>query len=136
MEQDSGKAAGEFQTSVRLKPVQTEAYYQLGQMAMDDGRGDEAARLFGVVVARMPQHGGAVAGLGILRYRARDYTAARTYLTQAVSFSPAYQPAHYFLGLTEARLGDKAASAAELATALRLTEAQQGRGKPVPAAER
>ncbi len=131
MQQQTAKAAAEFETSVRLKPVQTESYYQLGQMSLEAGDDVAARTNFARTLERLPTHGGALTGMGMLLYRTKAYADARGYLVKAVAAAPDYQPAHYYLGLTDGKLGDKAESDRELAVALRLAEAQQGKGKAV-----
>ena len=79
----------------------------------------------------MPDHGGALTGMGILNYRLKNFALAQQYLQRAATAAPAYQPAHYYLGLTDARLGEKEASQQELAVARKLTTEQQEKGKPV-----
>ena len=133
MEQRLEEARAEFERSIVLQPVQTESYYQLGQMDLDAHRDAEAAANFEKTLGRDPHHGGALTGMGIVAYRAKEFEAARGRLTAAVASAPEYQPAHYYLGLTLARVGDKAASHRELAIATQLAEAQQGVVRP-PAA--
>jgi tetratricopeptide (TPR) repeat protein len=123
-------ARAEFERSIALQPVQTESYYQLGEMALDAGHDDEATRMFAKTLSRMPTHGGALTGVGILAFRAKNYAAARDSLTKAVAAAPDYQPAHYYLGLSLRRLGDKEGSARELKIAVDLAAKQQGKGKP------
>jgi tetratricopeptide (TPR) repeat protein len=118
------------QLQIALQPVQTESYYQLGEMALDAGHDDEATRMFAKTLSRMPTHGGALTGVGILAFRAKNYAAARDSLTKAVAAAPDYQPAHYYLGLSLRRLGDKEGSARELKIAVDLAAKQQGKGKP------
>ncbi len=130
MQQKIEDARREFARSVELKPVQTEAYYQLGQIALDAGDDAQASAMFGKVVERMPDHGGALTGLGTLYYRQKKYALAQQYLVHACAAAPAYQPAHYYLGLTDARLGQKDASQQELALALKLTNEQQSKSQP------
>lgn len=131
MQQQTEKAAAEFHQSIALLPVQTESYYQLGQMALDAHRDAEAKAMFTKTLERMPTHGGALTGMGILAYRAKDYSAALRSLTSAKTSSPEYQPVHYYLGLTLARLGLKEASQQELDKAAALTAAQQDKSRPV-----
>ena len=131
MQQRSDEAAAEFRRSIELKPVQTESYYQLGQMALDAHRDTEAAAQFEKTLGRMPTHGGALTGMGILAFRAKDFPHAQDYLRRAVGASPDYQPAHYYLGLTEARLGNKTAAEQELKIATDLAAKQQGKGQPM-----
>jgi len=124
MQQHLEDARTEFNRSIELQPLQTESYYQIGQMDLDAHADADAAVLFEKALGRNPRHGGALTGMGILAYRAKQYTSARGRLTAAVESSPGYQPAHYYLGLTLARLGEKAASDHELALATQLTETQ------------
>ena len=130
MQLRTADARAEFECSIALQPVQTESYYQLGQMALEAGHDDEAARMFAKALSRMPTHGGALTGVGILAFRAKNYAAARDSLTKAVAAAPDYQPAHYYLGLSLRRLGDKEGSARELKIAVDLAAKQQGKGKP------
>ena len=125
------EARTEFNRSIALQPIQTESYYQLGEMALDSGDREEAQRMFAKTLQRMPAHGGALTGTGILAYRAKQYEAARDSLKAAVASSPDYQTAHYYLGLTLGRLGDKAGSERELREATDLALTQQGKGQPV-----
>ena len=131
MQMRRDEAAAEFHRSIELQPLQTESYYQLGQMALDDHRDEEAAPLFRQTLSRAPKHGGALTGLGILDFRAKRYEDARKSLESAVAASPEYQPAHFYLGLTLGRTGDKDGSGRELAMAAELAAKQQDRSKPV-----
>lgn len=134
-QQRDPEAEQALRRSITIQPVQTESYYELGAIALDAQRDAEAKELFEKTLSRDPRHGGALTGMGEISYRARDFAAARKELTAAVVNSPDYQPAHYYLGLTLARLGEKDASAAELARATELGREQQGRGKPVDAGQ-
>ena len=117
---------------IALQPVQTESYYQLGQIALDEHRDADADGLFQRTLARSATHGGALTGEGELAYRRKDYAQAKVYLKRAVEAAPEYQPAHYYLGLTLNRLGDAAESARELKVAEALTAKQQGKSQPLP----
>lgn len=130
-QQRTEDAAGEFRRSLELQPVQTESYYQLGQMALDAHRDEEARAMFQKTLSRLPMHGGAQTGLGVLDFRARQFESARGVLSQAITSAPDYEPAHYYLGLTLARLGDKAASKRELGIAAQLAKSQQDKGDPI-----
>jgi tetratricopeptide (TPR) repeat protein len=114
------EAKTELERSIALQPVQTESYYELGQIALDGQHDAEAKPLFLKALARNPNHGGALAGMGILAYRAKDYVGAERYLAQAVVNAATYQPAHYYYGLTLARLGKKEQSERELKIAISL----------------
>jgi tetratricopeptide (TPR) repeat protein len=56
------KARAEFQHSIELQPVQTEADYQLGDIALGQGDFDNAIAFFDKTLARDPKHGDALAG--------------------------------------------------------------------------
>ncbi len=130
MEQRLEEARTEFQTSIELQPAQSESYYQLGQMDLDAHRDAESRLLFEKTLKRDAHHGGALTGMGIVSYRAKEFAIARDQLMAAVQSSPDYQPAHYYLGLTLARLGDKEASDRELTLATQLAAAQQAPARP------
>jgi Tfp pilus assembly protein PilF len=64
--------------------------------------------------------------MGIIAFRSKDYVQAEQYLAGAEKTAPGYQPAHYYRGLTLARLGQKDESQRELQTAAELDRKQQG----------
>lgn len=125
MEQRIPEARVAFARSIELQPMQTESYYQLGQIATDLGQEAEAKPLLMRALARDPKHGGALTCMGILAYRSKAYDEARKWLSAAVQSSPDYQPAHYYYGLKLNRLGEKEPSKVQLAEATRLAAAQQ-----------
>lgn len=131
LEERSEEATAEFNRSIALQPVQTEAYFQRGQMALDAGRDDEARNFFSKTLSRMPTHGGALTGKGILDYRRKEYASARKVLEAATASSPDFATAHYYLGLTLGRMGDKEGSRRELGIATELTTKQQDKSQPV-----
>ena len=125
-EQRSAEASAEFKRSIQLQPVQTESYYELGQLELEVQHDAQAAPLFEKVLARDANHGGALTGMGIIAFRSKDYSQAEQYLARAEKAAPDYQPAHYYRGLTLARLGRKDESQSELQTAAALDRKQQG----------
>ena len=129
MAQRNQEAVVELERCIELQPVQTEAYYELGQIMLEEGRDDEARSRFERVLARSSTHGGALTGMGILAYRAKDYTAAERYLNQAEANAYTYQPAHYYYGLPLARLGKQEESRHELALATEMAEGQHAAPK-------
>ncbi len=116
------KARQEFQQSIRLQPEQTEAWYQLGDIALKQNQYNEALADFGRTLARNSRHGGALTGAGEACFHLRQYDQALDYLNRAVAAAPDYQPGHYYLGLTLARLGRRDLSQRELATAAKLAD--------------
>ena len=123
MEQRVQEARTEFHRSIELQPVQTECYYQLGQLDLDAQHDADAEPLFRKVLARNPAHGGALAGMGVIAFRAKDYAAAEQYLGKAEKASPDYVPARYYRGLALARMGRKDAADVELHLAAQLGQA-------------
>ena len=124
MGQRSAEAEREFETSIQLRPQQTESYYQLGVIELDNGRFAQALSYFAKVLSGNPAHGGALTGAGQAEYRQKQYQLAASYLKQAVADAPDYQPAHYYYGLTLARLGQTEESRRELAVAGKLADEQ------------
>ncbi len=76
------------------------------------------------VLARAPEHGGALTGLGTVYYRKHMYSEAEPVLAHAVQVAPQYSTAHYYHGLTLARLGRTEESKTELARAAELAPQQ------------
>ncbi len=120
----------ELRRSIELQPVQTESYYELGQIELDVHNDAVAAPLFQKVLERDPNHGGALAGLGIIAYRKKDYLTAEGYLKHAAASAPNYRVARYYYGITLMRLGkkDEAAPELEAATLLARQENTTERG--------
>ncbi len=132
VELNTADAKSEFETSIRLRPTQSESFYQLGVLAANARSDSEAESLFHQTLSRNPRHVGALTGMGQIAYGRKLYPTANTFLSQAIAVDPSYQPAHYYLGLTLARLGQAAASAHELERAAELTQQQQSRAAPKP----
>jgi len=134
-QQRSAEAKAEFERSIQLQPVQTESYYELGQLELEVQHDAQAAPFFEKVLARDANHGGALTGMGIIAFRSKNYAQAEQYLARAEKAAPDYQPAHYYRGLTVARLGQKDESQRELQTATALDRKQQGPPDAVNAPE-
>jgi len=116
------QARAEFQRSIELRPLQTEAYYQLGDVELQQGDYTDALANFSKTLERNPRHGGALAGTGIAYFKQKQFDKAEEALEKAVNAAPDYQPGHYYLGLTLARLGKKEESERELALATKLAD--------------
>jgi tetratricopeptide (TPR) repeat protein len=116
------KAEKEFQQSLRIQPKQVETYYELGQLSLQQDRYEAAMANFTKALERDPHHGGALVGLGTACFKTKQYDLAKKWLQKAIAVAPDYQPGHYYLGLTLARLGDSADSRQELDLAATLAE--------------
>lgn len=116
------QARAEFQKSLVLQPLQTESQFQLGQI--DLGHNQQAINEYARTLAGDPRHGGALAGNGIALFRLRQYAQAAIWLRKATAAARTYQPAHYYIGLSLARLGQTAAAQAELAQSARMAQVQ------------
>jgi tetratricopeptide (TPR) repeat protein len=124
------EAQVELRRSVELQPLQTESYYELGDIELQRHKDDAAAALFSKVLGRSPKHGGGLTGLGIIAYRAKDYSKAENYLKSAVLYAQKYPAAHYYYGLVLAKTGRAAEAQAELdrAKSAEEQEKQEQRG--------
>jgi tetratricopeptide (TPR) repeat protein len=116
------EARVEFERCIALQPTQTEGYYELGDVELQTGNFAEALANFDKTLARNGRHGGALVGSGIAYFKQKQYAQALPFLERAVAAEPTYQPGHYYLGLTLARLGNDVDSKRELAVATQLAE--------------
>lgn len=117
--EQSQPARAEFEKSIALAPVQTESYFRLGLIELESNDIDSAARNFRHLLERDPKHAGALAALGQVEFRQKNYSGA-VEVQRAIANNDRLREAHYYLGLTYARLGKKQESERELATATRL----------------
>jgi tetratricopeptide (TPR) repeat protein len=124
-------ARTEYEKSIQLKPDQTESHFQLGQMDVDAGDLKSAADRFDRVLNQDPRHAGALAGAGRVAFHNKNYARASEFLRRAVKTAPALREAHYYLGLTYARLGQKEDSERELQTAAQLEKEDLERHRTV-----
>jgi tetratricopeptide (TPR) repeat protein len=116
-QQRSADARTEFERSIALQSQQTESYFQLGVMELEAGNLAAAEEEFARVLTRAPQHAGALTGIGRVRFQEKKYSEAGTLLGKAIASNPRLREAHYYLGLTDSRLGRKEESEKELAIA-------------------
>jgi tetratricopeptide (TPR) repeat protein len=122
------KAKVEFERSIELQPRQTEAYFQLGDIEVEQKNYQDAITNFSKTLLGNPKHGGALTGTGIAYYRQKQYDKAERFLEEATHAAPEYQPGHYYLGLTLARLGKEEESQHELTIATGLAEKDNKKG--------
>jgi tetratricopeptide (TPR) repeat protein len=120
-EQRLKDAQAAFEKSLELEPNQTESQFQLGEIDLQSGDTAAAARRYQAVLGRNPDHAGALAGLGMIAYRVRDFSTAVERLAKAVQLAPSYQKAHYFYALTLAKLGRKDEASREFAESEKLS---------------
>jgi tetratricopeptide (TPR) repeat protein len=118
--QRSADSRSEYEKSIQLEPAQTESYFQLGVMDLEGGDLTSAQKRFTRVLDQDPHHAGALTGAGRVAFQQREYAKAAEFLQSAVAASSSMREAHYYLGLTYARLGRKEDSDKELETASQL----------------
>ncbi len=126
------EARREFELSARLQPVQTEAYFELGKLDLSQSNLDLAAEQFKRVLERDPKHAGALLGMGQVDFQRKDYADASALLEQAIAAEPSLRQAHYYLGLTYARLGRTDDSKRELALASKLEHEELEKQRAFP----
>jgi len=72
------------------------------------------------VLDRDPLHAGAMSGLGRIEFEQKQYTQAAELLNRAIVSEGSLQEAHYYLGLTYGRMGQKTESEREFQRATQL----------------
>jgi tetratricopeptide (TPR) repeat protein len=129
--QRSADARSQFEKSIEIQPMQTESYFQIGRIDLEAGNLPEAEAQFTRVLKRDPHHAGALAGMGRLRFQQKDYADAIDQLGKAIAADGSLREAHYYLGMTYARMGRKEDSEKEqeLATQLEHEEVEQHRNQ-------
>jgi tetratricopeptide (TPR) repeat protein len=130
MELKVDEARVELNRSIELEPRQSASYYELGEMALEQEQDEVAMSEFQKVLSLAPNHGGALTGIGILLFRAKNYSAAEQYLKNAILNAPEYSTAHHYYALTLTRLGrtEEAKNEAALATKLDEEQTKTSRG--------
>jgi tetratricopeptide (TPR) repeat protein len=118
--QKPAEARSEFERSIELQPAQTESYFQIGRIDLEANELRAAEQQFSRVLKRDSHHAGALAGMGRLRFQQKDYPQAAAFLQKAVAADASLREAHYYLGMTYARLNRKEESDKEQEMASRL----------------
>jgi tetratricopeptide (TPR) repeat protein len=118
--QRSADARSQFEKSIEIQPAQTESYFQIGRIDLEAGNLSAAEAQFARVLKRDPHHAGALAGMGRLRFQQKDYAEAIDQLQKAIAADVSLREAHYYLGMTYARMGRKEDSEKEQEIATRL----------------
>jgi tetratricopeptide (TPR) repeat protein len=123
------EAREQFDRSIMLAPEQTESYFRLGLIELNVKDLDEAATNFRQVLNRDSKHAGALSALGRVAFEQKRYSEAIELLQRAMAIDDSLREAHYYLGLTFARVGRKeeADSQLQIATRLEHDEAQHRR---------
>lgn len=129
--QHSQEARSEYAKSIAITPVQTESYFRLGLLDLDSKDLDSAAKNFHQVLDRDPKHAGALAALGCVELEKKQFEEAADLLQRAISSDDSLREAHYYLGLTYARMGRKAESDQQLEIATQLEHDETERQKVV-----
>jgi Flp pilus assembly protein TadD len=118
------EARTQFEKSIALAPTQAEAYFRLGLLELDSKDLESAANNFHYVLDRDPKHSGALAASGRVQFEQRHYAEAADLLQRAIANDESLREAHYYLGLTYARMGHKSESDQELQRASQLDHRQ------------
>ncbi len=125
----SEEARAQFERSIALAPAQSESYYRLGLLDLDAGDYEAAARNLHKALEFKPNDAGTLTALGRVEFEQKHYPQAVSLLQQAVSQDDSLQEAHYYLGLTFARMGRKQESSAQLEIAARLEQERKEHGR-------
>jgi tetratricopeptide (TPR) repeat protein len=118
------EARTQFEKSIAITPDQTESYFRLGLLDLDSKGFEFAAKNFHHVLDREPRHSGALVSLGRVEFEQKHYAEAADLLQRAISNDDSLREAHYYLGLTYARMGRKPQSDQELQRASQLNQQQ------------
>lgn len=116
----ASEARTEFQKSIALAPVQTESYFRLGLLDLDAQDYVSAEKNFRHVLDRDSKHAGALAAMGRVKLETKKYDEASDLLLRAIASDASLREAHYYLGLTYARMGHKQDSEQQLQIATQL----------------
>jgi tetratricopeptide (TPR) repeat protein len=121
------EARAQFEKSIALAPTQTESYFRLGLLDLDSKDLESAAKNFHYVLDRDAKHSGALVSLGRVDFEQKQYAEAADLLNRAIGNDESLREAHYYLGLTYARMGRKPESDQELQRASQLDQQQAKR---------
>jgi len=118
--QRAPEARDQFERSIALAPEQTESYFRLGLIDLDAKDLDEADKNLRLALARKPKDARALSALGNVAFEQKRYSEAIDLLQQAIAGDDSLREAHYYLGLTFARVGRKQEAEDQLQIATRL----------------
>jgi tetratricopeptide (TPR) repeat protein len=104
----------------RIFPDYAEAYNNLGNVLLSQGRITEAIERFEPVIAAAPDNASAQNNLGSARARLGQTAVAAVHFKEAIRLKPDYLEAHFNLGSAYLAQNRAEAAIAEFATALSL----------------
>lgn len=113
-------ALGSLRRAVKIDPLFAEAWLNLGQLAADMGRADEAAPAFRAAVVAAPNHVPALVSLAGALARAGHLAPALPLAQKAADAAPRDLKAHLMLARVLGRGGDHQAAEAAYARAVAL----------------
>jgi tetratricopeptide (TPR) repeat protein len=122
-------ARAQFKRSIVLAPTQSESYYRLGLLDLGAGDYDGATLDLHKALEHNPSDAGALTALGKVEFEQKHYPESIPPLQEAISQDNSLQEAHYYLGLTLARMGRKQESNEQLEIAARLEQEQKERSR-------
>jgi tetratricopeptide (TPR) repeat protein len=125
----SEEARAQFERSIALAPMLSESYYRLGLLDLDAGDYDRAKKDLDEALKHKPNDARVLVALGKVEFEQKRYSEAISLLQQAVSQDNSLQEAHYYLGLTLARMGRKEESNEQLEIAVRLEQERKEHGR-------
>jgi tetratricopeptide (TPR) repeat protein len=125
----SDEARAQFERSIALAPTLGESYYRLGLLDIDAGDYDLASKELHKALEHKPNDAGVLTALGKVEFEQKHYPEAMSLLQQAIGQDDSLQEAHYYLGLTLARMGRKEESSEQLEIAARLEQERKERGR-------
>ncbi len=117
---DKTNAAAEWQSLTQLVPQEPDAFFALGNLALDGRDYVEAERLFREVLCRNSRSTEALNSLGLVASALGQDAQSRKYLETALRVNPRFSSARVNLGLLLARTGDTNSAVAQYRTVLRL----------------
>lgn len=101
-----GKALDAFTAASQLRPNHLPILLHLAELHLDNGRNQDAERLYRYVLASNPGSAAAHVGLGRISSASGDHAAAISRLEKALELQPEAGRTHYLLGQEYRQLGD------------------------------
>lgn len=117
-EGDTDRALYMYVQAVTLDPGDSESLYRIGVLHERRGNRRLAARAFAGAIENEPEHAGALQGLGIAYFEARETEAARAMLQRAVAADAQLWRAHNVLGVIADMAGEHATAVGHYSAAL------------------